>query len=100
MFDGVRDNYAWAQDGDKEKFYELDLTKINPTIRKVVVHGWHIEDMELKVRNGGTLMLPAVQKIETEEFSKTYIFEQPICPEALRLEFAAQRVELYEIEAF
>jgi len=100
MFDGVLDNFAWAQDGDKEKFFELDLTKIRPTIRKIAVHGWHIDNMELKVRNGGELTAVKAKQVDTEEFSKTYILEEPICPDALRLEFDARRVELYEIEAF
>ena len=100
LFDGIPDNYAWGQVGDMEKFYELNLKKLNPTISKFVVHGWNIGDMELKVRTGDELTVPAVQEVKTEEFSKTYIFAQPICPEALRMEFPARRVELYEIEAF
>ena len=100
LFDGIPDNYAWGQVGDMEKFYELDLTKLQPTIKTFVVHGWNIGDMELKVRKGDELTVPAVQEVQTEEFSKTYVFQQPICPEALRMEFPARRVELYELEAF
>ena len=35
-----------------------------------------------------------------EEFSKTFLLKEEICPEALRMEFGQRKVELYEIEAF
>jgi len=100
LFDGVRDNYAWGQKGDTEKFYELNLTKVKPTIQKVVVHGWHIEDLVLKLGNGGELTVPAVKEVKTEEFSKTFVLEEAVCPDVLRLESNAYSLELYEIEAF
>ena len=56
--------------------------------------------LRVKVCKGDELTVPAVQEVQTEEFSKTYVFQQPICPEALRMEFPARRVELYELEAF
>ena len=100
LFDGIRDNYAWGQVGDKEKFYELGLTKVKACFDKVVVSGFNIEDMELKVRVNGELTVPAIKEVFTEEFSKTFILEEKICPDALRLEMKARRVELYEIEVF
>jgi hypothetical protein len=66
----------------------------------VVVGGFNISDMELKVRNGGELTVPAIKEVIAEEFSKTFILEEKICPDALRLEMNARRVELYEIEVF
>jgi len=39
------------------------------------------------------------EKIE-EEFCTTFIFKEKIKPEAVRLEFAKDRIELYEIEAY
>ncbi len=99
LFDGVRDNYAWACTKE-EKFMELDLTAFKPTFTKVVVGGFQIDDMELKVRNNGELSVPAIKEVKIEEFSKTFVLEEPINPDCLRLEFGEQSVELYEIEAF
>jgi len=100
LFDGMVDNHAWAQAGDMEKFMELDLTKVKPTFNKVVIGGWHIDDMTIQVRNGGELTAPAIAEVKTEEFSTTFILKEAICPEALRLEFPQRRVEVYEIEVF
>ena len=100
LFDGMLDNHAWEQSGDMEKFYELDLTKVKPAFRKVVVYGYSVDDAELKVRNGGELSVPAIVDIQTEEFSKTFILKDTISPEGLRFEFHARKVELYEIEVF
>ena len=100
LFDGVQDNYAWEAKGAEAKFIELDLTKVQPTIQKVVVHGWNIEDAVLKFRNGDELYVPVIQEMTTEKFSKTFLLEEAICPDALRVEMNAELVELYEIEAF
>jgi hypothetical protein len=100
IFDGVQDNYAWSQMGDMEKFAELDLSKVKVTFSKLVVHGSHVDNMVLKFKNGDELTVPAIAEKKTEEFSTTFLFEKPVCPDGLRLEFNAQRVELYEIEAF
>ena len=99
LFDGIPDNYAWECNGEG-KYFEMDITKFRPTFSKVVVHGFQIDDMELKVRNNGELTLPAVKEVKNERFSKTYIFAEPISPDCLRMEFGNHRVELYEIEAF
>jgi len=37
LFDGVRDNYGWSHRGMKEKFIELNLTKLKPQFNKVFV---------------------------------------------------------------
>ena len=102
IFDGVRDSWAWEDYGDKEeKFYELDLSRAKPSFSKVVISGWHIEDAKLKIRCGSDELIDApVAEEKTEEFSKTFLLKEEICPDALRLEFSQRRVELYEIEAF
>lgn len=100
MFDGVRDNWAWALVGGSERFYELNLTKVKPNFSKVVVHGYHLDDMQLKVRNNGELSVPGIAEIQTEEFSTTFILKEAICPDCLRFEFPLDKVELYEIEVF
>ena len=99
LFDGVRDNYAWGQSNDKEKFIELDLTKIKPAITKVSVYGHNVGDAELFAKNGEELIAPAVKEVITEEFSKTFVLEETISPDAIRMEFKAYSVEIYEIEA-
>jgi len=100
LFDGIRDNYAWEATGKKDKFYEMDLTKLRPTVKKVAVYGYPVEDVQLKVRSSGELFDPEIAEVLTEEFSKTFILKEAITPEALRLESKAERIELYEIEAF
>ena len=100
IFDGIRDNYAWSQVSDGDKFYEVDISKIKPAFNKVVISGYHIDDMELKVRNGDELTVPAIAEVQAEEFSTTFILKETITPDALRLEFHQRQVELYEIEVF
>jgi len=100
LFDGILDNHGWDCVGQMDKFYELNLTKVQPTFSKVVVHGYPADSMEIKVRNGGELSDPEIAEIQTEEFSKTFILKNAITPEALRIESKAERIELYEIEAF
>lgn len=100
MFDGVRDNWAWEQAKGDNKFYEIDITKVKPVFNKVVISGYNIDNMEIKVRNNGELTVPVIAEVQTEEFSKTYILNEAISPDALRLEFHRDNVELYEIEVF
>ena len=100
LFDGVRDNYGWGMVGDKEKYIEFDLTKVAPTFTKVVISGFGLEDMELKLRKGEELFVPEMADVKSEEFSVTYLLKEAVSPDALRLELKAQRVELYEIEVF
>jgi len=99
IFDGIRDNYGWECNG-AGKYFEMDITKLAVTFSKVVIHGFQIDDVELKVRNNGELSVPAIKEVKDEQFSKTYIFTEPISPDALRFEFGEHRVEVYEIEAF
>ena len=100
LFDGILDNHGWDCVGQMDKFYELNLTKVQPTFGKVVVHGYPADSLEIKVRNGGELSDPEIAEIQTEEFSKTFILKNAITPEALRVESKAERIELYEIEVF
>jgi len=99
LFDGVRDNRGWGCRW-KGDFLEMDITKIRPTISKLVVSGYQIEDMQVKFRNGGELSVPEFKEVKAEPFSMTYIFEEPVSPEGIRFEFEEHSAELYEIEAF
>jgi len=101
LFDGVKDNYAFElKDGEGERFLEVAMNKVPLTASKLVVHGFQIDDMQLKVRHNGELSVPAIKEVQDAQYAKTYIFAEPISPEALRLEFGQRKVELYEIEAF
>ncbi len=99
LFDGTTDNLGWTQGGEGEKFVELGLAKVKPTFTKVVVNGYHIEDMKLILKNGEESFEP-VAEVQTEEFAKTYILKEAVTPDALRLEFFQKKVELYEISVF
>jgi len=85
---------------EEPKFVELNLTQVKPTFSKVVVHGFQIDDMTIQVRNGEELTTPAIVEEKVEEFSKTILLAEPVCPDALRLNFGLRRLELYEIEVF
>jgi len=100
IFDGIRDNLGWMQSSGAGKFYEINLKKTKFSFTKVIVYGFQIDDMVIKVRNGEELSVPAITEVKTEKFSTTFILAESICPDALRLEFGERRVELYEIEVF
>lgn len=99
LYDGIKDNLGWGCSGSG-KFYEMDITKIGASFTKLVVNGFQIDDMQVKFRINGELSVPAFKEVKTEAFTMTYIFENPVCPDAIRFEFGDHRVELYEIEAF
>jgi len=100
LFDGVIDNLGWDQVSGDDKFYEVEFTGFRPEFSKYVVYGWNLEGTELKVRNGGELSVPEIAEKIEEEFCTTFIFKEKIKPEAVRLEFKQDRIELYEIEAY
>jgi len=101
LVDGVKDNWgAEMKKTEEPKFVELNLTQVKPIFSKVVVHGFQIDDMTIQVRNGEELTTPAIVEEKVEEFSKTILLAEPVCPDALRLNFGLRRLELYEIEVF
>jgi len=99
LFDGVRDNLACELRG-KDLFVELNLTKIKPAFNKIVVSGWHLEDAQIKIRTGEELITVEPAEVQNEEFSATFTLKETICPDALRLEFPQEFVELYEVELY
>ena len=100
LFDGMPDNLAcWILESE-DNYLELDLAEVKPSFCRVVIGGWHIEDMKLLVKIGDAWVEPATSEVKTEEFSKTYILSDTVAPNALRLEFGGKAGELYEIEAF
>ena len=46
------------------------------------------------------MVTPAVAETSCEEYAKTFLLAETVKPDALRLEFNGQQVELYEIEVF
>ena len=100
LFDGIRENWAWEQVSGEDKFYEIDVSRVKPVFNKVVVSGYNIDDMLLKVRVNGELIEPAIAETQSGEFSKTFLLKEAICPDAIRMEFFQKRIELYEFEIF
>ncbi len=100
LFDGIKDSYAWSQNKGEEKFYEIDITKVKPAFNKVVISGRNIDNMEIRVRTGGELSTPAIVDVQTEEYTTIFTLKETVSPDALRLEFHKDRVELYEVEIF
>ena len=102
MFDGIKDNLALQVTKAGERFYELDLTKVKPTFQKVVISGWQLDGIVLKLRMGGELVDAQLAEMTNHELSTvTFLLKEAVCPEALRLEFIGPNgLELYEIEVF
>lgn len=101
LFDGSLDNWAWACNQKGEKFMELNLSKVKPTFKTVVLYGSNIADMDIKISVNGQWIAPAVNEVKTEEFVTTFLLKEAVSPDALRFEFHGyDTVELYEIEVF
>ena len=103
LFDGVWDDFGGLilENPDEPNNYaEFDLTKVKPTFQKVTIGGWHLEDMQVKMRIGDELITPQVAEEQVAEFSKTVLLKEAVTPDALRLEFMGKEVELYEIAVF
>jgi len=100
LFDGVADNFAGTVLAEPDNFIELDLTKVQPAFNKVVLRGYCIENAEVKIKAGENMVTPAVAETSCEEYAKTFLLAETVKPDALRLEFNGQQVELYEIEVF
>lgn len=100
LFDGVRENWAWEQAKGDEKFYEIDVSKVKPVFNKIVVSGNNIDNMQIRVRMNGELIIPPVAETQTDEFSKTFLLKEAIAPDAIRMEFFRDNIELCEFEIF
>ena len=102
MFDGVDENWAWDQIKGDDKFYEVDVSKIKPTFNKVVISGYNLDEMVLKLKVGDEYMIPEAE-VKDEEFAKTYILKDAVTADSIRMEFNKPDrvlVELYELEIF
>lgn len=99
LFDGVRDNLGFEMRGEN-LFLELDLTKVKPTFKTVGVFGWHLENVVVKILKNGQWTTVEPIKAKTEEFSAIFELKESVSPDALRLEFPQERIELYEIEVY
>ncbi len=100
LFDGVRENWAWEQAKGDEKFYEINISKVKPVFNKIVVSGNNIDNMQIRVRIDGEMVTPPIAKIQTGEFSKTFLLKESVCPDVIRMEFYKDNIELYEFEVF
>ena len=101
LFDGMVDNLAYDLKDADEQYVDINLSKVQPTFSKVVLHGYRIDDAKLMFKNGDALTDAEVVSTETTEFSKTFILKAPVTPEVLRLEFFSHLpIELYELEVY
>ena len=101
LFDGVTDNYAGGlADSVEVKFLELDISKVNPTFTKIVLHGWHTEGVKLLTGKEDALTETPVTQEVNGEFCSTLTFAEPMNTDVLRFEFPGERVEIYEVELF
>ena len=99
LFDGVRDNLAQIMKG-KDLYVELDLSKVKPTFTTVGIYGWHLEGMQVKLLVNGEWVIAETANADSEEFSTVLELKEAVSPDALRLEFPVERIELYEIEIY
>ena len=102
LLDGVRDNLAGTTHSSGDRFLIADLSKVEVSCNRIVVSGWDLRgNILLKVKLDGEFVLPAGTEVKIEELSTTYRFKEPICPEAIRIDFyGGNQMELYELEAF
>ena len=107
LFDGVTDNYAVRLFPRDEMFFEADLTKVKTTFAKLVIHGYNIANMVMKIKVSDKLITPEIVEFITEENVTTLILKEAVTPDALRLEFcndipteSKDKVEMYELEFF
>lgn len=100
LFDGVTDNLAGWVLKCENNYMEVDVSKVKPAFTKLVIGGFGIENMVLKFKTADELTDAIPAEVKTEEYAKTYVFAEPVCPDVLRMEFQGESVELYEIEAF
>ena len=101
LFDGVLDDYAGALiNAENGKFVELNISKVNPTFNKVVIHGLHTEGVKFLAGKEGELT-EIVATEENSEYCTTLNLQEALNAPILRFEFPSDKlVELYEIELF
>ena len=103
MFDGVHDDLGWEDEADpgrKEKFVQLDVSKIKPTFTKIALYGWHMDGTAITVGAEDNMQpLEATEKV-CGEFCVTYTLQEPITPDVIRFQFNDRDkfIEVYEIE--
>ena len=101
LFDGVLDDYAVGlMDNTEVKFVELNVSKINPTFHKIMIHGWHTAGVKLLTGKEGELTEIAAVEEVNGEYCTTLDLKEAMNADILRFEFPSEQVELYEIELF
>ncbi len=101
LFDGVLDDYAVGlMDTAEVKFVELNVSKVNPTFNKILVHGLNTAGVKLLTGKEGELVETATTEELTGEYCTTLTLAEPMNADILRFEFPGESVEIYEIELF
>ena len=100
FFDGAYENHAVRLHGENGSALEFDISKVAPKFHKVVIHGYNLDDMKLLAGSGETWNeLPVADK-KVEQYCTTFLLAETVSPDALRLEFVKEKVEVYEVELF
>ncbi len=101
--DGVRDNYAWKENGAMTHYLEFKFLSTEVTMKKVVIYGANLNTMQFFVRYDGELEEPSVSDMEVTYDKVTIWLSEAITPDSFRLEFndpLGNDIFLYEIEVF
>ena len=101
LFDGVLDNYGGGlADNVDIKFVELDVSKVNPTFNKILVHGLNTTGVKLLTGKEGELVETTATAEVNGEYCTTLYLKETMNADILRFEFPGENVEIYEIELF
>ena len=100
LFDGSYENLGVKLFGENGSALELNISKVAPKFNKVVIHGYNLDGMKLLAGDGETWSeLPVADK-KIEQYCTTFLLAETVSPDALRLEFVKEKVEVYEVELF
>jgi len=103
LFDGMRGNLAMTVLKQGERYCEVNLTKVQPTFRKVAISGWNLQgNVNLQLRVDGELVTPHLAQVEENERTTTFVLKDAVSPEAIRFAFSCDEDygEIYEIDVF
>ena len=107
LFDGVRDNYGWAEGGtgtDGIKFVAFNFLTNKPTFNVVKVYGINLGTVTLMAKTGeGEFVAVDGAVVNTEGNCTTITLPASITPDAIRLQMAftaEANTQIYEVEVY
>ena len=57
---------------EKENFLDVDISKLNISVNKVVLYGYNVDEAKLSLRNGEVLEDAPVAEVKTEQLEKEF----------------------------